>query len=199
MRVYYGDGRLIKTLSGATTLGSYTYDAFSRLAQRVVASGPAAGTRQYLYDLAGHVVVETDQNGVSLREYIWLDDMPIGMIDQVNTASPVLYYVHADHLDRPIMMTNGAGANVWSAVWSPFGAAQAITGSLTMNGRFPGQWLQIESGLAWNWHRHYDASTGRYLQADPYSTELRDQTQPGALSGEPGCVWLCGDAAARAG
>ena len=52
-------------------------------------------------------------------------------------------------------------------MWSPFGAAQAITGSLTMNGRFPGQWFQIESGLHWNWHRHYDPTTGRYLQVDP--------------------------------
>ena len=112
-------------------------------------------------------MLDAGQNGVSTREYIWLDDMPIGVIDQVNTSSRVLYYVHADHLDRPVMMTNAAKANVWSALWSPFGAAQSITGSLTMNGRFPGQWFQIESGLHWNWHRHYDPSTGGYLQADP--------------------------------
>jgi RHS repeat-associated protein len=33
--------------------------------------------------------------------------------------------------------------------------------------RFPGQWFQIESGLHYNWHRHYDPSIGRYTQPDP--------------------------------
>lgn len=33
--------------------------------------------------------------------------------------------------------------------------------------RFPGQWFQLEAGLAYNWHRHYDSTTGRYTQADP--------------------------------
>jgi RHS repeat-associated protein len=31
----------------------------------------------------------------------------------------------------------------------------------------PGQWFQIEDGLAYNWHRNYDPTLGRYSQADP--------------------------------
>jgi RHS repeat-associated protein len=182
---YDGHGRLITFINGSSTNGAYLYDAFSRLAQRIVSNVTPSGTTQYLYDPFGHVLVETDQNGVSLREYIWLDEMPIGIIDQVNTSNPVLYFVHADHLNRPIMVTNGAGANVWQAIWTPFGAAWSITGSLTYNARFPGQWFQIESGLHYNWSRHYDPSTGRYLQVDPYSDELNDQTQAGTLAGVP--------------
>ena len=30
--------------------------------------------------------------------------------------------------------------------------------------RFPGQFFLIETGLAYNWHRHYDPVTGRYTQ-----------------------------------
>src|SRR5688572_18567159 len=57
----------------------------------------------------------------------------------------------------------------WSgqAKWLPFGAPHSITGSASLDARFPGQWFQIESGLHYNWHRHYDPSIGRYTQPDP--------------------------------
>ena len=64
-------------------------------------------------------------------------------------------------------MTDGTKAVVWNAVWSPWGAAQAITGSATLNARFPGQWFQVEAGLHYNWHRSYDPTLGRYTQPDP--------------------------------
>lgn len=86
--------------SGSTVEGAYYYDGLSRLVQRVQTNVSPAVTTQYLYDEADHVVVETDGNGNSLREYIWLDDMPVAIIDQVNTTSPVRYYVLTDHLDR---------------------------------------------------------------------------------------------------
>ena len=46
------------------------------------------------------------------------------------------------------------------------GAAQSITGTATLNARFPGQWFQVEAGLHYNWHRHYDPTLGRYTQRD---------------------------------
>jgi len=56
---------------------------------------------------------------------------------------------------------------VWSAVYSPFGGAYTLSGSETLNARFPGQWFQLEAGLHYNWHRHYDPTLGRYTQPDP--------------------------------
>jgi RHS repeat-associated protein len=64
-------------------------------------------------------------------------------------------------------MTNAAKATVWQAVWTPWGAPHSITGSAELNLRFPGQYFQIESGLHYNWHRHYDPTTARYTQPDP--------------------------------
>lgn len=94
-------------------------------------------------------------------------DRPLAVVDAVNTASPVTWWVHVDHLNRPVLMTDAAKAQVWQAVWKPFGEAQSITGPAALDTRFPGQWFQIESGLHYNWHRHYDPTTGRYTQPDP--------------------------------
>ncbi|MBL4600076.1 MAG: RHS repeat-associated core domain-containing protein [Rhizobiaceae bacterium] len=81
----------------------------------------------------------------------------------VDTATPVTWYIHSDHFNRPIAVTDTAGAPVHEA-WLPFGEA---TGSYALNARFPGQWFQSENGLHYNWHRHYDPTIGRYTQADP--------------------------------
>jgi len=93
--------------------------------------------------------------------------MPLAVVDGVNTASPQLYYVHTDHINRPIRMSTTAKVMVWQAEWDPWGGVQSLTGSLAQNLRFPGQWFQIETGLHYNWHRHYDPSIGRYTQPDP--------------------------------
>lgn len=177
--------------NGSLQEGNYTYDAFSRLANRSVLNlGPSTFTHN-LYDQQGHVVVETNAAGASLREYIWLDDMPVAIIDNVNTT-PVLYYVHADHLDRPIMVTNASGAPVWTAQWKPFGEPYSITGTLTYNARFPGQWFQFENGLNWNWHGHYDPTTGSYLQADPLglAAMLTDGPSVYGYAGQNPLYWI---------
>ncbi len=112
--------------------------------------------------------------GVVAKEYIWLPgagyagtDLPIGVVDVAGSATPELLYVHADHLGRPIRLTGPAKVTAWAVEWLPWGGVHSITGSETLNARFPGQWFQVESGLHYNWHRHYDPSIGRYTQPDP--------------------------------
>lgn len=160
--------RLATARVGTTQVGSYVYDALERLAIRTTSNVSPAGTTHFAYDLSGKVLIEANgSNGATVREYVWFDDMPLAIVANVDTASPQLLHVHADHLDRPIMLTNTSKANVWEAVYRPFGEVHAITGTATQNLRFPGQYFLFETGLAHNWHRTYDATIGRYLQADP--------------------------------
>jgi len=87
------------------------------------------------------------------------------------------FYYHNDHLATPQMMTDDVGTAVWEAEYRPFGEATVNEdpdgdGILTRsNVRFPGQYFDGETGLHYNWHRFYEAGTGRYLQADPIGIE----------------------------
>jgi RHS repeat-associated protein len=178
---------------GALAWG-YTYNGLEQLAIRTQTAG-GAGITHFIHDPFGNVIAETAGGGATgatgtVREYIYLPeaeiaptmqsrtrvDRPIAVVDGVNGATPATYYVHVDHLNRPSRaggarfqhdMTNAAKAAVWDAVWLPWGAAHSITGTASLNARFPGQWFQSESGLHYNWHRQYDPSLGRYTQPDP--------------------------------
>jgi RHS repeat-associated protein len=164
---YNNRNRLDQLTIGATVTADYVYDGLERLAIRTTQNMTPAGTTHYVYDRAGHLIAEATNTGTTTREYIWFDDMPLAAVADVDTASPNLYYVHTDHLDRPLKMTDGSQVVVWDAVYNPFGDVNSITGSASNNLRFPGQYFLIESGLHYNWHRHYDPTLGRYTQTDP--------------------------------
>jgi uncharacterized protein RhaS with RHS repeats len=97
------------------------------LASRTVnQSGSPSTTTLYVDYLAGHVIAETDTTGATQREYIWMDDLPVAIVSGVNTSTPTLYYVHADHLGRPARMTAQNWTWVWGVIYSPFGATSYI-------------------------------------------------------------------------
>ncbi len=100
------------------------------------------------------------------KEYIWLNDMPLAVADY-STGTPALFYVHADHLNRPIAMSDGTKSLVAQWSWLPSGGVHQFSGSKDLDLSFPGQVLFAETGLHYNWHRHYDPSIGRYTQPDP--------------------------------
>jgi RHS repeat-associated protein len=174
--------KLVQLQKIATDRHRNRYNGFEQLISRVITnSGTANGTTYFVHDLFGNVIAELTTAGATVREYIYLPeaeiaptrqartqvDRPVAVIDGVNTATPVTLMVHVDHLNRPVRMTNSAKASVWDVVYTPWGAFHSATGAQTLNTRFPGQWFQLESGLHYNWHRHYDPSLGRYTQPDP--------------------------------
>jgi RHS repeat-associated protein len=66
------------------------------------------------------------------------------------------------------MLTDGSAAPIWRAEHLPFGGLFSNTVATVENNlRFPGQYLDAETGLHQNWFRDYDPLSGRYREADP--------------------------------
>ncbi|MHA6924806.1 RHS repeat-associated core domain-containing protein [Ralstonia pseudosolanacearum] len=163
----YSDRGRLASVTKNGTITSYLYNG---LGQRVVKSGsnvPTGATR-YVYDEAGHLIGEYDQSGNALQETVYLGDMPIATIKN-GTA----YYVYADQIDTPRVITDTNNLMVWR--WDqadPFGVAlpdenPTSLGAFKYNLRFPGQVYDAETGKHYNAHRDYDPAGGRYIQSDP--------------------------------
>lgn len=151
--------------SAVTPGGAYQY-AYDHEGKRTRKTAPSGAKTYYLYDAGGRLIAETDGTA-TLREYVWLGSRPVMMVvPAAGATAEQRYYVHVDHTETPVRLTNAAGATVWAWNRSPFGA-DAAAGSVTFNLRMPGQYHDAETGYHYNWKRYYNPRTGRYLQPDP--------------------------------
>lgn len=138
----------------------------------------------FVYDQAGHLLGEYNQQGKAIQETVWLDDMPVAVL-----ANNQHYFIYADHLNSPRAITDLTGRVVWRWDSDPFGATvenedhddhHPAFGSkkadedpdrdgqrFVYNLRFPGQYYDKETGLFYNYFRDYDSETGRYIESDP--------------------------------
>lgn len=163
---YNHEGRMYAVERGGNRLGEYYYNVFGQLVLRIVTNTVPSGWTMYFYDQQGRLITEYDGiSGDLLREYVWLGDTPIAVIEAGGT--PAIHYIHTDHIGRPIALTDAGGNFVNETTWVVFGNAWSVTGSVGVDLRFPGQMYQFESGLHYNWNRQYDPSIARYTQPDP--------------------------------
>ena len=162
---YNGRNRLTVLQRNGQTVATYAYNAAGQRIAKT-ASLPQSVAERFTYDEGSQL---TGEYGSTNRDYIWLGDIPVALVDTSGIASTI-NYVHADGLNTPRIVTDALGAILWG--WglqgNPFGEQSPTTPTgYVFNLRFPGQYYDAESGLA-NWgFRSYAASVGRSVQSDP--------------------------------
>lgn len=172
---YSDRGRLSAVANGSVT-ASYLYNG---IGQRISKTGalPQFGANVYAYDEQGQLLGEYQATGVSQQETVYLGGLPVVVLkpDAVSAeAATQIYFVYADHINTPRVITSAATGNtVWR--WDsadPFGVVQpnenpSGQGTFVYNARFPGQLFDKETNTHYNYYRDYDPQTGRYVQSDP--------------------------------
>ncbi len=145
------------TISGQV-VGQYRYDALDRR----VYKGTSQGVTYFVYAPNGQLVYE--QSSQRAVNYVWLAGRLVG----ISVNHGVLQSVHTDWLGRPELVTGTSSPSVaWRASNAVFDRNVTLDMIGGLNVFFPGQYYDTESNLYYNWHRYYDASSGRYIQSDP--------------------------------
>lgn len=160
---YNQRNRLTVVQRDGVTVGSYVLNG---LGQRVMKTA-GGNTDRFDYTEASQLLSESTTD--TARDYVWLDDLPLGIVDTHDTGTSIAFVV-ADVLQTPRAVTDASGATLWKWDYesNPFGEKGPIsTNWYTLNLRFPGQYFDAESGLNYNVNRDYESATGRYTQSDP--------------------------------
>ncbi len=144
---YNAANRMASFALNGVVQAEYVYNAFG---QQVIRRLPQTGAVIHaVHDADGNRIAEYAYDTLAgtsalLREYIWMDGEAVAVVE-----NDTVYYIRSDHIGRPVFATDGAGVQVWTANYLPFGGVYA------------------SSGLHQNWMRDYDPTLGRYIQGDP--------------------------------
>ncbi|WP_444996335.1 RHS repeat domain-containing protein [Aliikangiella sp. IMCC44359] len=154
---YNHQGRL-KTASKTGMNATYTYNYRGERSSKVVNSIKT----HFIYDLQGRLIVEANgAMGSVQKQVIYINGQRLASIN-----NGTVYYVHTDHLNTPVALTDDSGVVQWKAYYTPFGKAIIEVNNIVQDHRFPGQYYDDESGLHYNYFRDYDVEIGRYIESD---------------------------------
>jgi RHS repeat-associated protein len=148
-----------------------------------VKKSSALGTTVFWYGGRDLPLAETDQNGVVLSRYVYLNGIAVARIDG---AGNVYYYLH-DHLGTTRVMTTSAGAVCYDGDYFPHGAEQHVyVNSCPQSYKFTGKERDPESGADYFNARWYNQHIGRFhvpdWSATPTPVPYADFTDPQTLN-----------------
>ena len=77
------------------------------------------------YDEAGHLAGEYTAAGALIQETVWLGDTRSRRCARMDRAASIVFYVHADHLNTPRLVTDTSNNIRWRWDSDPFGTTTA--------------------------------------------------------------------------
>lgn len=150
---YNARGQQIRQRQGTQEIERYYVD--NRLAARWLRPAPAASDPPAI-----------PRFGVSQR-YIYAQEAPVGLLQTDDDGRTRLYFIHADLLGAPVLVTDGQRTVRWSATYDVLGRSTRRSGDLTLPLRWPGQDEDPATGWHDNVFRTYLPRRGQYLEPDP--------------------------------
>ncbi|MET7366450.1 putative T7SS-secreted protein [Streptomyces sp. NPDC005566] len=175
------EDRLISVTTPDGQKWRYNYDVLGRrIAKRRVAEDGHTVLEQIRFTWDGAILCEQIHEGEGLPHPVsltWDHDglRPISQTERIITADASqeviderFFAIVTDLVGTPSELIDESGTLAWRSRRTLWGATAWATNSSTYTPlRFPGQYFDPETGLHFNFHRHYDPETARYISPDP--------------------------------
>ncbi|MGN9841530.1 RHS repeat-associated core domain-containing protein [Nonomuraea sp. H19] len=179
-----------KGLSSRPRTWRYTWDADDRLTG---VTTPDGATWRYLYDPLGRRVAKERVNGSERTDFVW-DGLTLAeqttedrttvwdwipgtfhplsqterRADSQEWIDEQFYAIATDLIGTPAELVDPDGNLAWRTRQDLWGAStDLVSTGADCPLRFPGQYADEESGLQYNYFRHYDPASAHYLASDP--------------------------------
>jgi len=150
--------------SGSATLGLTMTYQFNGLGYRAIKNVPGSPPVVFDYDPWGHLIGRYNAN-IGAEETVYLGDTEVALM-----MPGAVYSAWPDQLGVPLALADTRGNIVWSWSHDVFGNGTASGSLTTYKQRLPGQYVDPETGIFYNYARDYDPVVGRYIEADPIGT-----------------------------
>ncbi|MEU9295195.1 DUF6531 domain-containing protein [Streptomyces sp. NPDC048266] len=171
---YDARDRLTSCTTPDGTLWTYVYDPLGRrTAKHRMADDGVTTVETIRYTWDGTVLAEqVDEATATVLTWEYDGHRPLvqyerRLLDDAETDAR-FFAIVTDLAGTPTELVSGTGETAWrsrSTTWGTTGWNRDASAYTPL--RFPGQYADPETGLHYNFHRHYDPDTARYTTLDP--------------------------------
>ncbi|WP_434596755.1 RHS repeat-associated core domain-containing protein [Streptomyces sp. A5-4] len=179
------EDRLTSVITPDGTRWLYTYDPLGRRTSKLrLAPDDETVVERVVFTWDGTTLCEQTTTSTSLPNSVTLtwDHQGFAPIAQAERISAVdepqhevdsrFFAIVTDLIGKPTELLDENGGIAWRARATLWGTTAWATNSSAYTPlRFPGQYHDPETGLHYNYFRHYDPETARYLSPDPLGLE----------------------------
>lgn len=178
--VWDGEDRLTSVTTPDGVRWRYLYDPLGRrIAKQRLGDDGQQVLEQTDFTWDGTVLVEQTSTAPNLPDPVtltWDHDglRPLTQTERITNETTQaeidsrFFAIATDLVGAPSELLDESGAIAWrtrSTLWGTTTWNADATAYTPL--RFPGQYADPETGLHYNFHRHYDPTTARYLSQDP--------------------------------
>ncbi|NKI40675.1 RHS repeat protein [Streptomyces sp. LD120] len=175
------EDRLVQVTTPDGTCWRYTYDPLGRRTNKIRLSedGETFAERvHFTWDgttLCEQTTESVDQPDTVIVTWDYHGSRPLAQTERITAADAPqevidsrFYAIVTDLVGAPSELVDERGEIAWRARSTLWGATAWETESQAYTPlRFPGQYFDPETGLHYNYFRHYDPETARYTAIDP--------------------------------